>query len=158
MAFLLSSAQEKKSDTPKYIFYSGHDTNLEALLRTFILESHIEEHEHYNIIPFSSVFSIELHKEPETVESLDGTIEERDAYYVKLFFNDEPQLIKMCLSYKCPLNNFKKILNHHIVPELDNFCSVPVPSDLANAGKDKGAADDKLVCTEQSKGYPNCEL
>jgi hypothetical protein len=153
----LSSAQENISNTPKYVFYQGHDTNLEALLSTFLLETKIAEEEHYNIIPFSSVFSLELHKEQETVESLDGTIEVKDAYYVQLFFNDEPQLIKMCLSYKCPLNQFKKILKHHIVPELENFCKVPVPTDFVDSGK-AGSTNDKLVCTEETKGYPGCEL
>jgi len=105
------AAAEGKDGTPKYVFYSAHDTNMEILFRTFLSESTIEAGEHYNIIPFSSVFSLEIHKE-------------HDNYYVQLLFNDEPQLIKSCHSYKCSLNQFHKILKHSIVPNLEEFCNV----------------------------------
>jgi hypothetical protein len=105
------AAEQGKDGTPKYVFYSAHDTNLEILFRTFLSDSTIEEGEHYNIIPFSSVLSLEIHKE-------------HDTYYAQLLFNDEPQLMKWCNSHKCPLSQFHKILEHHIVPNLEEFCNV----------------------------------
>jgi len=110
-------------NTPKYIFYSAHDTNLEVLFSIFLLESKIDMEEHYNIIPFSSVFSLEIHKEEQTVEG-SSELERKDSYYVKLLFNDEPQFIKWCLDYKCTLDQFHKILEHYMVPSLNDFCGV----------------------------------
>jgi len=110
------AARDGVPNTPKYIFYSAHDTNLEILLSVFLLESQIEMEEHYNIIPFSSVLSFEIHKEKETPQS-------EETYYVKLLFNDEPQFIKWCLGYKCSLDQFHKILEHYMVPALDEFCN-----------------------------------
>jgi len=66
--------------------------------------------------------SIELHKEQETV---DGEVKE--THHVKLLFNDEPQFIKWCMGYQCSLSQFHKILEHHIVPSLEEFCSIGKP-------------------------------
>jgi len=119
----IRAAENRDYNAPKYVFYSAHDTNLEILLSIFLLENHIDEGEHYNIIPFSSMISFEIHKEQEIIEGLHGP-EVKDAHYVKIFFNDEPQLIKWCNDYKCPLEQFYKIMEHHIVPSLDDFCSL----------------------------------
>jgi len=117
-----SAARDGVAGTPKYVFYSAHDTNLEILFSIFLLESMIAQNDDYNIIPFSSVMSIELHKEQETV---DGEVKE--THYVKLLFNDEPQFIKWCMGYQCSLGQFHKILEHYIVPSLEEFCSVGKP-------------------------------
>jgi hypothetical protein len=117
-----SAARDGVAGTPKFVFYSAHDTNLEILFSIFLLESVIAKNDDYNIIPFSSVLSIELHKEQETVNG-----EVKEAHYVRLLFNDEPQLIKWCMGYKCSLSQFHKILEHYIVPQLEEFCSVGKP-------------------------------
>jgi hypothetical protein len=117
-----SSARDSAPDAPKYVFYSAHDTNLEVLFSIFLLESIIDSVEHYNIIPFSSVFSIELHKEQESTEGPNG-METKDSYYVQILFNDEPQLMKLCVGYKCSLEQFHSILERHIVPNIEDFCS-----------------------------------
>lgn len=117
------AAENRDHGAPKYVFYSAHDTNLEILLSVFLLESHIDENEHYNIIPFSSMISFELHKEQEIIEGSSGP-EVKDTHYIKIFFNDEPQYIKWCNDYKCSLEQFYKIIEHHIVPSLDDFCSL----------------------------------
>jgi hypothetical protein len=117
------SARDKVAGTPKYVFYSAHDTNLEGLFSIFLLESIIDSEEHYNIIPFSSVVSIELHKEQESFMGPNG-MEMKESHYVQLSFNDEPQLIKLCLGYKCSLDQFHNILERHIVPNLEDFCSI----------------------------------
>jgi hypothetical protein len=116
-----SLARDRVPGAPKYIFYSGHDTNLEVLFSIFLLESIIDSSEHYNIIPFSSVFSIELHKEQESALDSNGT-ETKESYYVQILFNDEPQLMKLCVGYKCSLEQFHSILERHIVPNLEDFC------------------------------------
>jgi hypothetical protein len=117
-----SAARDGVVGAPKFVFYSAHDTNLEILFSIFLLESVIAKNDDYNIIPFSSVLSIELHKEQETVNG-----EVKEAHYVRLLFNDEPQLIKWCMGYKCSLSQFHKILEHYIVPQLEEFCSVGKP-------------------------------
>jgi len=117
-----SAARDGVAGTPKYVFYSAHDTNLEILFSIFLLESVIAQNDDHNIIPFSSVLSIELLKEQETV---DGEVKE--AHYVKLLFNDEPQFIKWCMGYQCSLGQFHKILEHYIVPSLEEFCNVGKP-------------------------------
>jgi len=117
-----SAARDGVTGTPKYVFYSAHDTNLEMLFSIFLLESVIAKDDEYNIIPFSSVFSLELHREQETV---DGEVKE--THYVKLLFNDEPQLIKWCMGYHCTLNQFHKILEHYIVSQVEEFCGVGKP-------------------------------
>jgi succinate dehydrogenase flavin-adding protein (antitoxin of CptAB toxin-antitoxin module) len=120
------SARDQMPNTPKFIFYSAHDTNLEVLFSIFLFESIIAKNDDYNIIPFSSVLSIEIHKEQEE-------------HYVKLMFNDEPQLIKWCMGYQCTLDQFHKVLEHHIVPSLDEFCSVGKPITPA-------ANPDEVIC------------
>jgi len=117
-----SAARDGVADTPKFVFYSAHDTNLEILFSIFLLESVIASNDDYNIIPFSSVMSIELHKEQETVNG-----EVKESHYVRLLFNDEPQLIKWCMGYQCSLSQFHKILEHYIVPQLEEFCNVGKP-------------------------------
>jgi len=117
-----TAASSNASGAPKFIFYSAHDTTLEILFSMFLLETKLATEDQYNIIPFSSVLSIELHKEQETVEGLDG-LETQDAYYVKMLFNDEPQLVKWCGGYKCSLSQFHKILKHNTIPSLEDFCS-----------------------------------
>jgi hypothetical protein len=117
------AVRDGEPNTPKFVFYAAHDTNLEILFSIFLLRSKIDSDESYNIIPFSSVLSIEVHKEQETEEGPNGP-ETKDAFYVKLLFNDEPQLIKWCAGYKCPLSQFHKILHHHMVPALESFCKV----------------------------------
>lgn len=118
--FLEYTSRMKKGvpNTPKYIFYSAHDTNLEVLFSVFLLESVIDMEDHYNVIPFSSVFSLEVHKEESK-----GDNETKDNHYVKILFNDEPQFIKWCLDYKCTLDQFHKILEHYMMPNLEDFCS-----------------------------------
>jgi len=118
-----SAVRDGVPSAPKFVFYAAHDTNLEILFSIFLLQSKIDMEEHYNIIPFSSVLSIEVHKEQETEEGPNGP-ETKDAYYVKLLFNDEPQLIKWCASYKCPLDQFHRILEHYMLPDLEGFCKV----------------------------------
>jgi hypothetical protein len=120
------AARDGVPNTPKFIFYSAHDTNLEILFSIFLFESVIASDDQYNIIPFSSVFTIELHREQETVEGPNGP-EVKEAHYVKILFNDEPQLIKWCMGYQCSLNQFHKILEHYIVPSVETFCSVGKP-------------------------------
>lgn len=119
----IQAADKKQSDAPKYVFYSAHDTNLEILMSVFLDESHIDEGEHYNIIPFASMMSFELHKEQMLVENVNGP-ELQEVKYVKILFNDEPQYIKWCADYKCPLNQFYKILDRYIMPSLEDFCSL----------------------------------
>jgi len=119
----IQAADSKKAGTPKYIFYSAHDTNLEILMSVFLDEKHIDEGEHYNIIPFSSMMSLELHQEKESVEGADGP-EFKDVKYIKILFNDEPQYIKLCADYKCSLDKFYKIVEHHVMPSLEEFCGL----------------------------------
>jgi len=109
-----SAARDGLPNAPKYVFYSAHDTNLEVLLNLFVHISDLSEDEQYNIIPFSSTLSLELHKEQEANGS--------DAFYVKLFFNDEPLKMQKCDHHKCPLHQFHQLLNSHIVPSLEEFC------------------------------------
>jgi len=132
-----SGIKNGASNTPKYIFYSAHDTNLEILFSIFLLESKIDMEEHYNIIPFSSVFSLEVHKEE--VEGSSGLTEEN--YYVRILFNDEPQFIKWCLDYQCSLDQFHKILKHYMVPSLTEFCGVgrAVTTNSTNVCSEEGA-------------------
>lgn len=115
------SMRDGAENIPKFIFYSAHDTNLEILFSIFLFESQIAVEDHYNVIPFSSVVSFELHKEIEYIEEKNGT-ETKEEYYVKMLYNDEPQLIKWCLGYQCTLNQFHKILEHYIIPNLEEFC------------------------------------
>lgn len=110
------SAKEKAHNAPKYVFYSAHDTNLENLFSVFLHEDDILLNDHYNIIPFSSVLSIEVHRETDK----DG----KEVHKVKLLFNDEPQFIRWCRDYECDLDRFHKILTHHMIPDLEGFCSV----------------------------------
>jgi len=117
------AAKEGADGTPKYVFYSAHDTNLEVLFRIFLSESTIEAGEHYNIIPFSSVLSLEIHKEQEIASGSSGS-EPKETYYAKLLFNDEPQLMKWCDDYKCPLDQFHKILEHYMIPDIEEFCNL----------------------------------
>jgi len=119
----IRSAENRDYGAPKYVFYSAHDTNLEILLSIFLHSDHIDSGEHYNIIPFSSMISFELHKEKETVEGVNG-LEVQDVHYMKIFFNDEPLFVKWCDDYKCRLDQFYKILEHYIVPSLEDFCSL----------------------------------
>lgn len=108
---------------PKFIFYSAHDTTLEILFSIFLLETKIHVEEQYNIIPFASTLSIEIHKEQENSDdNSDGKA--RDVYYVKMLYNDEPQLIKWCLGYVCPLEQFHRVLEHYIVPNIQAVCKV----------------------------------
>jgi len=119
---LTSDARNRVENTPKFVFYSAHDTNLEILFSIFLLESVIAKDDHYNIIPFASVFSVEIHRE---AENIDGEVKEN--HYVKILFNDEPQFIKWCMGYQCSLSQFHKILEHYIVPSLEEFCSIGKP-------------------------------
>jgi hypothetical protein len=137
-----SSARDRVAGTPKYVFYSAHDTNLEVLFSIFLLESIIDSVEHYNIIPFSSVFNIELHKEQESIEGPDG-MQIKDVYYVQILFNDEPQLMKMCVDYKCTLEQFHSILERHIVPNIEEFCSAGI------AGSSTTPREEKIVVVEE---------
>jgi len=114
---------------PKFIFYSAHDTTLEILFSIFLLETKVHFEEQYNIIPFASTLSIEIHREQEYSDD-SSDIETKDVYYVKMFYNDEPQLIKWCLGYTCPLEQFHRILQHYIHPNLQNFCTVNKIEDL----------------------------
>jgi hypothetical protein len=59
------------------------------------------------------------------MEKVNGEIKEE--HYVKILFNDEPQLIKWCMGYQCSLSQFHKILEHYIVPSLEEFCSIGKP-------------------------------
>jgi len=119
---LTSNARDRVENTPKFVFYSAHDTNMEILFSIFLLESIIAKDDHYNIIPFASVFSVEVHRETENV---DGEVKEN--HYVRILFNDEPQFIKWCMGYQCSLSQFHKILEHYIVPSLEEFCSIGKP-------------------------------
>jgi len=119
----IQAADNKRHDAPKYVFYSAHDTNLEILMSVFLDEKHIDEGEHYNIIPFSSMMSFELHQENEVVDSENGP-ELKVVKYLKILFNDEPQYIKWCGDYKCSLDKFYKIVDHHVMPSLEEFCSL----------------------------------
>jgi len=116
-------ARDQTPNTPKFIFYSAHDTTLEILFSIFLSEAHIDMKEHYNIIPFSSVVSLELHKEQDVPEGSDSSSDAGENYYIRFLFNDEPQYIKWCKDYKCSLSQFHRILDHYIVPTLENFCS-----------------------------------
>jgi len=130
--FLNYTQAATNSQGPKFIFYSAHDTTLEILFSIFLLETKIHVEEHYNIIPFASSLRIEVHKEQEDFN-------DSDVYYVKMFYNDEPQLIKWCLGYTCPLEQFHKILNHYIVPNLHEFCR-------RNKDKDLTDCEDESQC------------
>jgi len=114
------AAALEKENAPKLIFYSAHDINIELLFRIFLHENTIRSEEKYNLIPFSSVLSIEVHKEDEN----NGNADSDDIYYVKLLFNDEPQEIKWCGGPVCSLEHFHQILDQHIVPNLENFCEI----------------------------------
>jgi len=120
---------------PKFIFYSAHDTTLEILFSIFLLETKFHFEEQYNIIPFASTLSIEIHKEKEDSDD-PSDLETRDVYYVKMFYNDEPQLIKWCLGYTCPLEQFHRILEHYIVPNIHNFCNPEKLEDLIDCEDD----------------------
>lgn len=133
-----SAVRDGEANTPKFVFYAAHDTTLEILFSIFLLQSEIDAKEHYNIIPFSSVVSIEVHKEQETEEGPDGPVT-KDAFYVKLLYNDEPQIIKWCAGFKCPLSQFHRILEHYKVPQIESFCKL---------GSTVSAT--VTVCTEES--------
>jgi len=91
-----------------------------VLFSIFLLETKIHNEEQYNIIPFSSTISFEVHKELEKDEE---TGEMVDKFYVQMLYNDEPQFIKWCLGYSCSLDQFHKIIERHLVPNLEDFCS-----------------------------------
>lgn len=114
------SIRNKIENTPKFVFYSGHDTTMELLFSIFLLETKIHNEEQYNIIPFSSTVSFEVHKELEHDHELGELVEK---FHVQMLYNDEPQFIKWCLGYSCSLEQFHKIIEHHVVPDLENFCS-----------------------------------
>jgi len=148
----IRAAENKDYNAPKYVFYSAHDTNLEILLSIFLHQDHIDEGEHYNIIPFSSMISFELHKEQEVVQGSKGP-EVQDVQYMKIFFNDEPQYIKLCGDYKCPLDQFYKILDHYIVPSLEDFCSlgrVVVTGGVPSFGSSSSIAGGAKMCSEDA--------
>jgi len=114
------SIRNKVQNTPKFVFYSAHDTTMEVLFSIFLLETKIHNEEKYNIIPFSSTISFEVHKELEHDDDLGELVEK---YSVQMLYNDEPQFIKWCLGYSCSLEQFHKIIEHHVVPDVENFCS-----------------------------------
>jgi len=115
--------RDGKANTPKYVFFSAHDTTLEILFSIFLLETKIHSEEQYNIIPFSSTVSFEIHRKQEEFEGISGR-ETKDVYYVEMLYNDEPQFIKWCMGYSCSLDQFHRILEHYMLPNLHEFCSV----------------------------------
>jgi len=114
------SIMKNIESTPKFIFYSGHDTTMELLFSIFLLETKIHNEEQYNIIPFASTVSFEVHRELEHDRELGELVEK---HYVQMLYNDEPQFIKWCLGYSCSLEQFHKIIDHHIVHDVETFCS-----------------------------------
>jgi len=114
------SIRNNAENTPKFVFYQAHDTTMELLFSIFLLETKIHNEEQYNIIPFSSTVSFEVHKELEHDHELGELVEN---YYVQMFYNDEPQFIKWCLGYSCSLGQFHQIIHHHVVPDLEGFCT-----------------------------------
>jgi hypothetical protein len=108
-----------KENTPKFVLYSGHDTNIEPILYNLLSEEEIFRKEEYTLIPFASTISFYLYK------NLDGPNEGN--YSVEITFNDRPLHLSWCGAFTCPLDVFHSHLENSILPHVEGYCAATKP-------------------------------
>jgi len=102
-----------RENTPKFVLYSGHDTNLEPMLYNLLDEDEILRREEYTIIPFASVLSVSVYKDLDNGGEL----------FVQVTFNDRPLMLKWCGGDKCPLETFQNRLDSYSLPNVEEYCA-----------------------------------
>lgn len=100
------------NEGPKYIVYSAHDHNIEALFSVLLEESLLEDRKYF-MVEFASTLTIELHSEDS----------DKDAYYLKFLYNDELLPVKWCESNHCSINEFKKIIETFVISDIHDVCN-----------------------------------
>jgi len=111
----INSTKENRKG-PKYVFYAAHDHNMEALF-SLLLDTKMLEEKKYFMIDFASMLSIEVHKN-------ENEEDEKKAYSIRLFYNDEPLFIKWCEGHDCTLEKFETMVNRFVIPNLEEFCQI----------------------------------
>ena len=101
------------NEGPKYIIYSAHDHNIEALFSILLEESLLEDRKYF-MVEFASTFTIEVHSDDS----------QKDVYYLKFLYNDEILPIKWCESNHCSINEFYKIIQTFVISDLHHVCNV----------------------------------
>ena len=104
----------KKSDIPefnelKFVFYSGRDRQINALLSVLMEKNDIIRLKDHGIVFFASTLLIELHEDDENLGS----------WFVKLWFNDEP--LKMKCGEEVGKCEFGRFLNRIKLAISDNI-------------------------------------
>jgi len=97
------------NEGPKYVVYSAHDHNIEALFSILLEESLLEDRKYF-MVEFASTLTIELHSD-------------NDSYYLKFLYNDEPLPVKWCESNHCSIQEFQKIIQTFVVSDLHHVCN-----------------------------------
>jgi len=108
------NSTKEKGEGPKYIFYAAHDHNMEALF-SLLLDAKMLEEKKYFMVDFASMMSIEVHYE-------NNEENEEKAYFIRLFYNDEPLFVKWCEGHECTLEKFEAMINRFIIPNLEDYC------------------------------------
>jgi len=109
----------RKENTPKFVLYSGHDTNIEPILYNLLSEDEIFRREEYTVIPFASVISFYVYRDLEGAYGTD--------YYVDITYNDRPLLLPWCGSFTCPLEVFQTHLESYVLPHVEQYCASTKP-------------------------------
>jgi len=105
------------NEGPKYVIYSAHDHNIEALL-SVLLEENLLEDRKYFMVEFASTLTIEIHSETNQ--------ENEENYHLKFFYNDELLPVKWCESNHCSISEFQKIIETFVVSDIHHVCNIHV--------------------------------
>jgi hypothetical protein len=108
-----------KENTPKFVLFSGHDTNIEPILYSLLNEDEIFRREEYTLIPFASTISFYVYK------NLEGS--NAGNYFVEITFNDRPLHLPWCGAFTCPLEVFQAHLESTALPHVEEYCATTNP-------------------------------
>eukprot|EP01017_Pseudomicrothorax_dubius_P028666 TRINITY_DN341_c0_g1_i1.p1 TRINITY_DN341_c0_g1~~TRINITY_DN341_c0_g1_i1.p1 ORF type:complete len:499 (-),score=145.93 TRINITY_DN341_c0_g1_i1:166-1602(-) len=126
MAYFLKGKAEGREDiTENIVLYTGHDSNLVALLRTLLGEDDLKELPGA-IPPFASTLFIELHKEKVTVKDTPAIFLQKqrteEKYVVKISFNDFDIKPVGCGKMDCTLDQFLQLVKDSTLDNIDEVC------------------------------------
>jgi len=103
--FMKKNIVSNPDSTPKFIWYSGHDTNLRALSAQIADPDDISRYLDLSQVPFASVYTFHVIQNDESGQ-----------YSIRAFLNDIPIHLKWCnKEYECHYDIFMREMEKHLV-------------------------------------------